>query len=177
MDEQGQGKEIKVEPTNISRQLKRQKEREEFKKQDQMRKQFNLPATKAELYQVMESFGRLRDRMFHLDIFTAAIEKALSEKGVVTREEMEEAFTYEGKRAAKYNEINNEKGNYITRLEVCKEWNIDPSVTQIPDQMLADTELTEEKRLEYANTYNIKRLLEIEENRKKIEEKLEGENK
>ena len=153
-----------------TRQQKRQQQREEFKKQEAMRKQMSSNVTKAEMYQLMELFNRLRDRMFHLDIFSSAIEKVLIDKGLATREEIEESFKFEGKRAAKFNEISNQQGDYKKRLDICKEWNIDPSITQIPDQMMADKELSDDERMKFAVEYNITRLIEIEENKKKIEE-------
>jgi hypothetical protein len=154
-----------------TRQQQRQKQRDEFKKQEAMRKQMSSAVTKAEFFQIVEVFNRLRDRMMHLDIFSSAVEKVLIDKGLVTRDEIEAAFEYESKRAVKFNEINNQKGNYVARLEVCKEWQIDPSVTQIPDQILADADLADEEKLKLANDFNIKRLIEIIENNKKEEKK------
>jgi len=98
----------------------------------------NSVVTRREMYEVIDAFNRVKDRVFYLDIYSAALEKVLLDKGLVTREEIEAAFAYEGKRSAKFTEICNQQGNYIERLELCKEWNIDPSITTIPDHLLAD---------------------------------------
>jgi len=147
--------------TKETSQLQRQKERQEQKHQEQMRKYLNSPATRADIFKVMEAFEKLRDRILHLDLFTAALEKVLLDRNILTRDEIEEAFKYEGMRTAKFKEINEMQGDYEKRLDLCNEWNIDPNITTIVDQIFADQALTEDQKKDLADKYNIERLKDL----------------
>lgn len=145
---------------NISRQQRRQQERDERKYNETMRKQLSAYATKGDLMMLVDAFQKLRDRLFQLDIINSALEKVIVNKGLCTREEIKELVEYEAKRAIKLKEVNDEKGNYEKRLDICKEWDIVPDMTKIPEQILNDIELTKEQKLDFAEKYNLDSLLE-----------------
>jgi hypothetical protein len=142
-----------------TRQQKRKDQRDEFKKQEALRKQYNAPATRGEMYTIIENLNKMRERLFQLDVFCSAVEKVLIEKNVANREEFEAAYKYEAERAKTFNEINNGFLNYEKRLDECQNWKIDPNGTVIPQQLIEDKKLTTEEKLELARKYEIKEVL------------------
>lgn len=142
-----------------TRQQKRKSGRDEFKRQEALRKQYNSPATRGEMYTVMETVNKIRDRLYQLDIFCSSIEKVLIEKNIVTREEIEVAFKYEAERSKKFNEIQLGTLNYESRLDECKQWNIDINNTVIPQQILDDKQMNSVDKVNLAKKYDIKQVL------------------
>ncbi len=146
---------------------KSKQDRKKLKEKERIRKHLSSVATKADVYQVLQVFERLRDRVMYLDLYTAALEKVLIDRNILTAVEVNEALKYEGERAAKFKEINSGQGDYEHRLITCKKWNIDPSVTTIPDQIFSDLSLTLDQKYDLADKYNIERLKELLDNEKK----------
>lgn len=154
----------------ISRQQRRQQERDQEKYNEAMRKQMSAAATKGDLMMLVQSFQKLRDRLFQMDIINSALEKIIISKGLATREEIKEAVGQEAKRAMKMKEVSEEKGNYEKRLETCKEWDIVADMTNIPIQILQDVSLTDEQKRELAEKYKLQSVLD------KLDGKEETEN-
>lgn len=144
----------------ISRQQRRQQERDQEKYNETMRKQMAANATKGDLIMLVQSFQKLRDRLFQLDIINSALEKIIINKGLATRDEIKDAVSHEAERAIKMKEINDEKGNYEKRLETCKEWDIIIDMTNIPTQILQDISLTNVQKRELAKKYDLQNILD-----------------
>ncbi len=144
----------------ISRQQRRQQERDQEKYNEAMRKQMAANATKGDLMMLVQSFQKLRDRLFQMDIINSALEKIIISKGLATRDEIKEAVGQEANRAVKMKEVSEEKGNYEKRLETCKEWDIVADMTNIPIQILQDNSLTEVQKRELAEKYELQSVLD-----------------
>lgn len=171
--------EKKIEDSNVtsqpvSRQVRKQELRQRQKQEEAMRKQLNAVATKKDLVQTHMFLKSLADRIYHLDILTSAIERTVVDKGLITREDLKNAYTIEAERAIAFEEIQKDQtDDYEVLLQKCKKHEIDPNVTVITERLAYDDNILEEEKIRLATEYGITRILNPKE-RAEIQKPLEN---
>jgi antitoxin component of MazEF toxin-antitoxin module len=143
-----------------SRQQNRNEEREKQKELEKRKKYLNSYVPRYELMALVKILESIKQRLFQSEILNAALERIIVDNKIATRDEINNAFTFEAKRSQIFTEINNNTNNYDDRITQCTEYEIDINVTSIPQQILDDAILTDEQKISYALSNNIQILLD-----------------
>lgn len=146
MDNNGNGK---------SRQVLRKEQRNNFKQNDQMRKQGNIPMRRHALTPLLQQMQALLNRVASLELTTAALYKALANKSIVTDDEFSAIVEREQERSVKFKEVQQSSEPYEDRVQICKEWDIPVKMTVIPEQIKDDHALGREDKLALAEKFGI----------------------
>ncbi len=141
------------------RRLERQIKRDETKKQKQLEQKGNTFVTRKEFVGLFQSAQKLRDRLYYIDVLTAAMEKLLIEKNLITEDELESYIKTENEKAQAFQEIQKGEKDYENRLQKCKDLGIDPNISVIGGQIYEDAELAITDKIEIAKKYDLKQLL------------------
>jgi hypothetical protein len=155
---------ISKEASNInefrSRQQNRNEEREKQKELDKRKKYLNSYVPRFELMALVKVIENIKQRLFQSEILNAALERIIVDNKIATRDEINNAFTFEAKRSQVFTEVNSNTNNYDERISQCIEYEIDINVTTIPQQICDDPILTDEQKISYALTNDIQILLD-----------------
>jgi len=137
---------------DMTRQMKRSKERDMKALQEKMRKEYNSPVTRGEFQYLMHQFDQTQGRA---SITIAAILRAALDKQVFTKDEFQAAFKHEEEKQKVYKEIQTSKAPYKELLDKCKEWDIPIWATNLHVRIKEDKELPLEEKLKLGTEYNI----------------------
>jgi len=143
------------------RRIERQMIRNEKEKQRKAEQQGNTFVTRREFVGLFQSAQKLRDRLYYVDVLTAAMEKLLLEKNIITQNELEAKVKEETERALAFQEIQKGVKDYENRLKKCVELQIDPNASIIGQQLYEDSEVDLEEKLRLAKEFDLKILLKI----------------
>lgn len=153
-----------VDPKKYNRKQRRRMERQMKHQQKLETKQAeqkgNTFATRKDLVQMYQSLQKLRDRLYYVDVLTGALEKLLIEKGMVTEEEIADRIKKENAKAMAFQEIQKGTKDYDNRLKRCQELQIDPNISVIGQQIYEDPDLDISAKVELAQKYDLKILLQ-----------------
>ena len=141
------------------RRLQRNIVHNEKSKNKQIEQKANSYVTRREFAVMFQSIQKIRDRLYYVDILTAAIEKLIIEKTIVTEEEIGEFIKRESDKAMAFQEIQKEVGNYETRLKKCLNLQIDPQISNIGQQIYEANDINIDEKLRLAKEYNLEILL------------------
>ncbi len=134
---------------------------DEKEKTKQLNQKGNTFVTRKEFVGLFQSAQKLRDRLYYVDILTAAIEKLLIEKNILTEQEIGDKIKSETEKAQAFQEIENGEKDYENRLKKCLELQIDPNISRIGQQIYEDINLDFNEKLRIAKEYDIKLLVKI----------------
>jgi hypothetical protein len=143
------------------RQMQRKMVHQGKEKQKTLEQKGSAFVTRKEFVGLFQSAQKLRDRLYYVDILTAAMEKLLIAKGIVTEEELADFIKKEAEKAQSFQEIQRGVKDYENRLKKCKELTINPNISIIPQQIYEDTELSLGEKQRLATEYDLKTLLKI----------------
>jgi hypothetical protein len=143
------------------RQLERNMKHNEKEKQKDLIQKGNTFVTRREFVGLFQSMQKLRDRMYYIDVLTAAMEKLLIEKNIFTEEELKNTIKSETEKALAFQDIQKGQKDYETRIKKCLELGIDPNISVISQQIYEDAEMPLDEKKELAKTYNLEVLLKI----------------
>lgn len=149
------------------RQMQRRMIHDEKEKQGKLEQKGNTFVTRKEFVGLFQSAQKLRDRLYYVDILTAALEKLLIEKTILTEQEIADKIKSEAEKAQAFQEIEKGEKDYENRLKKCLELQIDPNISRIGQQIFGDSELEPAEKLRLAKEYNIKLLVKILEEQSK----------
>lgn len=136
----------------------RQKVQNRFAEQEQQekeRKYLNAALPRKEFMPFAQDMQTLKTLIGAMELMITSYHRVMINKDVATEDEINAAIKYEQERAKKWKEIKESKGPYEKRLELCKEWEIDPKDTGIPVEIEKDTTLTPEQKQTLRDTYGI----------------------
>ncbi|MFA7202957.1 MAG: hypothetical protein WC188_04540 [Candidatus Caldatribacteriota bacterium] len=143
--------------------------KEEKAKQRVLAMKGNVPITRKEFVGLFQSAQKLRDRLYYVDVLTAAIEKLLIEKNVITEEELGKYIKEESDKAIEFKKIQETPKDYENRLKRCIELNINPNISNIGQQIYEDTEVSIEEKTRLATEYKLEILLKALENKQQLD--------
>jgi hypothetical protein len=99
--------------------------------------------------------------MYYIDVLTAAMEKLLIEKNILTEDELKNTIKSETEKALAFQDIQKGQKDYENRIKKCIELGIDPNISIISQQIYEDVEMPLAEKKELAKTYNLEVLLKI----------------
>ncbi len=143
------------------RHIQRQMIREEKKKIAKAEKLGNTFVTRREFVGLFQSTQKLRDRLYYIDVLTAAIEKILLEKNLITEDELRTKIEEESERAVAFQEIQRAEKDYENRLKRLVELRIDPNVSVVGQQLYEDPDVELSEKIRLAKEYNLQVLLKL----------------
>lgn len=143
------------------RRMQRQMIYQEKQNQKTLEQKGNTFVTRKEFVSLFQSMQKLRDRLYYVDILTAAMEKILLEKEIITKERLEEVIKEESEKALSFQEIQKGVKDYENRLKKCLELKVDPNISVIGQQIYEDAEIEVPEKLRLAKEYNLHILLKI----------------
>lgn len=143
------------------RQMQRIMIRQEKEKQKILKQKGESFVTRREFVGLFQSMQKLRDRLYYVDILTAAMQEFLIVKNIITEEEFAEYIKRESEKAMAFQEIQKGQKDYENRLKKCIELKIDPNISVISGQIYEDSELDTDEKQRLAKDYNLKELLKI----------------
>lgn len=141
------------------RRIERNVKHNEKAKEKQLEQKGNTFVTRKEFVNLFQSMQKLRDRLYYVDILTAAMEKLLIEKNIVTEEELADIGKKEAEKAQSFQEIQKGEKDYENRLKKCLELSIDPAISIIGQQIFLDQELDLAEKIRLATEYKLEILL------------------
>ena len=149
--------------TKFNRKQRRRFERKIVKNEKSKNKQLEQKGssyvTRREFVGLFQAAQKLRDRLFYVDILTAAMEKLLIEKNILTEDELKDYIKKESDKAMAFQEIQKGVGDYEARLKKCLELQIDPNISIIGQQIYEANDLNLDEKLRLAKEYNLEILL------------------
>ena len=141
------------------RQMERRMVHGEKARQKPLEQKGNTFITRKEFVGLFQSAQKLRDRLYYVDVLTAAMEKLLIEKNILTEEEIADKIKIESDKASAFQEIQKGVGDYENRLKKCLELQIDPNISNIGQQIYEDADMNLADKLKLAKEYNLDILL------------------
>lgn len=157
-----------LDTTRFNRKQRRQMQRKmvhtEKEKNKTLEQKGNTFVTRKEFVGLFQSSQKLRDRLYYVDILTAALEKLLIEKTIVTEEEIAGKIKEEADKAQAFQAIQKEEKNYEARLKKCLELTINPEISNIGQQLYEDAEMPLDEKIRLAKEYKLSILLKTLEN-------------
>jgi hypothetical protein len=143
------------------RHMERAMKHNEKEKQKELIQKGNTFVTRREFVGLFQSMQKLRDRMYYIDVLTAAMEKLLIEKNILTEDELKNTIKSETEKALAFQDIQKGQKDYENRIKKCIELGIDPNISIISQQIYEDAEMPLAEKKELAKTYNLEVLLKI----------------
>lgn len=143
------------------RHMERAMKHNEKEKQKELIQKGNTFVTRREFVGLFQSMQKLRDRMYYIDVLTAAMEKLLIEKNIITEDELKNTIKSETEKALAFQDIQKGQKDYENRIKKCIELGIDPNISIISQQIYEDAEMPLAEKKELAKTYNLEVLLKI----------------
>ena len=155
------GTDIKSYNRKQRRQIERRMKSEEAKKMKQLEQKGNTYVTRKEFVGLFQSAQKLRDRLYYVDVLSAAMEKLLIEKNIITGEELKNYIKEENSKAQAFQEIQKGEKDYENRIKKCLELNIDPNISVIGQQIYEDPDIALADKIKLAEEYKLTTLSNI----------------
>jgi len=155
------GTDIKSYNRKQRRQIERRMKSEEAKKMKQLEQKGNTYVTRKEFVGLFQSAQKLRDRLYYVDVLSAAMEKLLIEKNIITGEELKNYIKEENSKAQAFQEIQKGEKDYENRIKKCLELNIDPNISIIGQQIYEDPDIALADKIKLAEEYKLTTLSNI----------------